>query len=762
MVELSSLAGAGWQFFGNNGLPLAGGKLYTYAAGTTTPLATYTSISGATPHANPIIMDSAGRVPSEIWLTSAANYKFTLKTSADVEIWTKDNIPGIFTADSIIPASHVSFNGFNGQTGTVQDLAGNDGSDWIGFLQTGTGAVARSAQEKMRDTIGVDDFGADPTGVADSTTAFSAAIATVRDTMQPVPATAGATTWALPQDAIFLPGGTYKLSDVLALIAKSGYGATELSIWAIPGTVSVSIPAGKYAFETSITLLSLYIYGINFFGGKGVFKDSFTGVNVKGFLRLRDCVFDNYTECAIQHNASDMPYWRIENCSFMGADGQPTIGIAINGLADSSIISGNTFLRNKWHVKHRNVNSGSVYIQNNDFINWGGTTVREADIWFTGSTNNLFGVNAGTATLVVGNKFGNENSAFGKPRIMFAVEDTSVGTDNGSRNVNSTVWTTAAGGSPYVRSLQFKSNRISTINGAAGPGAPFMMSYLDKVSGILVDRDNAWDGGRWDYLVQFMDSGARVGTYDSNDWDVRISAYSGITGIGSPFKEISNYPIGPVRLSSVPMLGSHAQPEYSTLLGNETTLANCATQADWQLTGGATKASATGPDGVSGNAALITCAATTTQAYRTVVNVTGYEDRVCWISMALSQAAANSVTEVNVQLTNFSTNQIAFQDVVRLPAQWGNAPFCFSFELPASASPASWQLRIAPRDYSAGTKTDFLVGQLHINTGAAPLRRPLANFIADPTGGATVDTQARTAINAILDALISGNIMKAV
>lgn len=95
MVALSPLAGAGWQFFGNNGLPLAGGKLYTYAAGTTTPLATYTSNSGVTPHANPIILDSAGRVPSEVWLTTSLSYKFTLKTAANVEIWTKDNVPGI-------------------------------------------------------------------------------------------------------------------------------------------------------------------------------------------------------------------------------------------------------------------------------------------------------------------------------------------------------------------------------------------------------------------------------------------------------------------------------------------------------------------------------------------------------------------------------------------------------------------------------------------------------------------------------------------
>lgn len=103
-VLISPLAGAGWQFFTNNGDPLSGGLLYTYEAGTTTPLATYTSLSANTPHANPIVLDSAGRVPGgEVWLDTSKSYKFVLKTSADVLIATYDNITGLtFGANSIL------------------------------------------------------------------------------------------------------------------------------------------------------------------------------------------------------------------------------------------------------------------------------------------------------------------------------------------------------------------------------------------------------------------------------------------------------------------------------------------------------------------------------------------------------------------------------------------------------------------------------------------------------------------------------------
>jgi hypothetical protein len=97
-VFLSPVGGAAAQFFTNSGVPLSGGKLYTYAAGTTTPKVSYTSLSGSTNHTNPIILDSAGRVPGgEIWL-SASPYKFVLNTSTEVLIATYDNVSGIGAA----------------------------------------------------------------------------------------------------------------------------------------------------------------------------------------------------------------------------------------------------------------------------------------------------------------------------------------------------------------------------------------------------------------------------------------------------------------------------------------------------------------------------------------------------------------------------------------------------------------------------------------------------------------------------------------
>jgi hypothetical protein len=95
-VFLSPVGGAAAQFFTNTGAVLTGGKLYTYAAGTTTPLVSYTTSAGNVARTNPVVLDAAGRVPSggEIWITSVA-YKFVLTDSTDVLIATYDNLFGI-------------------------------------------------------------------------------------------------------------------------------------------------------------------------------------------------------------------------------------------------------------------------------------------------------------------------------------------------------------------------------------------------------------------------------------------------------------------------------------------------------------------------------------------------------------------------------------------------------------------------------------------------------------------------------------------
>jgi len=124
------------QFFDNNGDPLAGGFLHSYAAGTSTPLATYTTAAGDTENENPVELDANGRAP--IYLSSSA-YKFILKDSSGATIWTEDNVSLPTTA-----------NGFS--TGDVKlTIKTSADSGWVLMNDTTIGNSASGASGRAND-----------------------------------------------------------------------------------------------------------------------------------------------------------------------------------------------------------------------------------------------------------------------------------------------------------------------------------------------------------------------------------------------------------------------------------------------------------------------------------------------------------------------------------------------------------------------------------------------------------------------------------
>lgn len=256
-VNLSPVGGVAAQFFDNDGNVLSGGKIYTYSAGTSTPQATYTTGAGSIPHSNPIILDSAGRVPSgEIWLTDGVSYKFVINNSSNTLIGTYDNIVGInsnfinFLAEQEIqtatagqtvftltttqyqPGSNtlsVFVDGVN-QYGpgaqyayietsstvvtfvnglhvgalvkftTTQTLSGGGiDSSQVVYNPPFIGSVATNVEARLAQTYSVKDFGAVGDGVTDDTTAIQTALNEA--------------------DTIYVPDGNYLCSG---LTFKSG------------------------------------------------------------------------------------------------------------------------------------------------------------------------------------------------------------------------------------------------------------------------------------------------------------------------------------------------------------------------------------------------------------------------------------------------------------------------------------------------------------------------------------------------------------
>jgi hypothetical protein len=294
-VGISYFAGAGWQFLDNNGNPLSGGKLYTYEAGTSTPAVTYTSSTGLTPNTNPIVLDSAGRPPAEIWLTLTTDYKFIVKDSNDVIIRTYDNLSSVASA---------------------ADLANNTdptkGDALIGFRQSDSSgnladSVGRTVHQKLQEFVSVLDFtGADPTGVSDSTAAFTAALATGK--------------------RVYIPKGEYLVNinttgvDWFDIYGE-GMDATILRPYSssLPAFMNMSDPGAANFWRRSkmcdLAIRQTGQVGNGFtFGNPALFttnderigRVNFENVEIQGFDKgiFKTCgnISNSFTNCRIQNN----------------------------------------------------------------------------------------------------------------------------------------------------------------------------------------------------------------------------------------------------------------------------------------------------------------------------------------------------------------------------------------------------------------------------------------------------------------------------
>ena len=237
-VTLSLFAGVGAQFLDNNGAILSGGLIYTYSAGTTTPLATYTTNLGNVTHPNPIVLDSAGRIPGgELWLTTGYGYKFVTKDSNGVLIGTYDNVPSSAQPPIANDASNIAYEQGASTTaglfivgdsylitslGTTnfQTIGASANQVGIHFIATGVGSgtgtaqFSRTVQSKLQESVSVKDFGAVGDGIVDDTTAIQNAINYAMYLASPL------------IGIVRIPSGKYLISDTIHL----GYGTSFTGI----------------------------------------------------------------------------------------------------------------------------------------------------------------------------------------------------------------------------------------------------------------------------------------------------------------------------------------------------------------------------------------------------------------------------------------------------------------------------------------------------------------------------------------------------
>ena len=210
--------------------PSSGAQLFFYETGTTTPKDTYSDSAGTTPNANPVVADSVGVFP-DIFISGT--YKVVLKNAANIQQW---------AADPVIEQSNIA------------TLSANDGSSLVGFIQDGAGAVASTAQEKLRESVNVKDFGAVGDG-AGAKTDNAAAFEACRDYC-----ITNDKTFYVPQEPFWF-GGNIDLWGVRKIDCHGSIrfdNTTDTII--VGGNTTSTQDVDIYIFETQGTI---QVYGLN-------------------------------------------------------------------------------------------------------------------------------------------------------------------------------------------------------------------------------------------------------------------------------------------------------------------------------------------------------------------------------------------------------------------------------------------------------------------------------------------------------------------
>jgi hypothetical protein len=388
----------------------------------------------------------------------------------------------------------------------------------LGQTQTAAEAAAFVTPSNTNYPVGnVKRYGATGNGATDDSAAINAAFAVANQIGALISKGTNNFQDFFPSNPVdvYFPPGDYVYNG-------SGYTASSWCgqlIGASKNTTRVIVASGVVLLTitgvANNTVPFAGIKNLHLSGGAGYFQCTGSVANTMGQFVFEDCIYFNYSGCAIGRLFTDGPHWKIWRNQFHGAlssaGERQSFGVVYMGLSDGCEIEHNEFQENLVHVKA--VTSGApkgginaANIRENIFERW--TTSPgsnpSVDVWLVPSVDApTASGGVGYATLIEGNRFGNENLLTTDYHVLIADENTTSGTSSlnylpkltsvstafigGTQFIHNTIFGTGASSRAFVFSqtpniwgCRFRDYTIGTP-----------ISELDFYAGSLTDTNNA-------------------------------------------------------------------------------------------------------------------------------------------------------------------------------------------------------------------------------------------------------------------------------
>lgn len=749
---------------------VSGGKLYVYAAGTTTPVTTYSDSALTNAQAHPVVAGSDG-VFAQTYVPNG-QYKVIVTDADDVTLEEVDNIQqGVErleadTAEGIITGSTYVYSGegtvvsendiiFAREDNLTFKVAASAASDHdattggLVKLYLREPLISYKSQAAFRATTetwffpGLNVKAGDsvleiaPTGATDNhdvtdggvkfyvidaglgylgAVDFGLTNELIQDAGTGTGALSGVTQPAIANASfldghkgpVFLKSGDYSAENILDL----GVGRNKLVLrGAGEFCTRVKIPDGQYLYDSDRNPIALEIDRIGFVGGKGLLRLANTTDFGRGHYRIKNCVIQGFTECGIAILSPDYGRLDIEGNFFWSAGtGGASSDINGIGIAHAGWADNSFIMGNKFHKLKYGIKTGrgaSVYwIMYNSFL-------RESSMTAGNMIPMWFVPEDSAAANFIGglrfeyNRFGNEHRVADDMECIIADEDTGSGTDFGSRNAHST-----------AASTNRMSGLKSRYNWARGSSSNALVtSYTSRLGGCHFENDLL---GNMPGEIQFASGvtpdlsktyrGTNIIDTSQSGMDVR-EPYVSLGDFAHLFRFRDTHGLYRGTLSAPSFAGSH-DPYRKMFVEPKTGFdGNAGSPTITSITDpyGGTKASEIV---FAGNDEFdFTNRVWQDQASGFTLASTDVGKSI-YVDFKVARGSSNSLDHIGVSIQN-SSSQVRWEQIVMLHStEWADV----SFQIPPLGETGNMTLSFHSYGWESGSKTTVKIGLISVYT----------------------------------------------